>query len=399
MNLKIEKHLLKLIIVLGTAYMASRYDFSLSTLAVPQFQNSFGLSSSEATFLIAFVKLGAIPAVILTFYSDKIGRRPIFLYSILGFAVSALIAASAQNAAQLFIGLFLTRLFTMIGELLAVVLIAEAAPKEIRGYLMGILAFAGTLGDAVSIILYGFIGEDINGWRTLYYLGALPGLLYFWWRGEVKESEKFLSAEEANKEIGLSPLSALREYKKEVTIMFLAMFVFWIPISPSLSLISQYLQIDLNWSPANVTIVTILAGVFGMLSNLFAGKLCDYFGRKPIAIFGTLLTAIGMGFVFSQSNFFIIVISYGVALMGWFAAVLAFRTITTEMVSTQIRATVSSVIEISGTLGAFCGVLAVGFITKNLDKIGVSILWVLPTIFIAIILLLFTKETKNTNLV
>lgn len=399
MNLKIEKHLLKLIIVLGTAYMASRYDFSLSTLAVPQFQKSFGLSSSDATFLIAFVKLGAIPAVILTFYSDKIGRRPIFLYSILGFAVSALLAASAQNAIQLFTGLFLTRLFTMIGELLAVVLIAEAAPKEIRGYLMGILAFAGTLGDAVSIILYGFIGEDTNGWRTLYYLGALPGFLYFWWRGEVKESEKFLSSEEANKEIGLSPLSALREYKKEVTIMFLAMFVFWIPISPSLTLISQYLQIDLKWSPANVTIVTILAGVFGMLSNLFAGKLCDYFGRKPIAIFGTLLTAIGMGFVFSQSNFFIIVITYGVALMGWFAAVLAFRTITTEMVSTQIRATVSSVIEISGTLGAFCGVLAVGFITKNLDKIGVAILWILPIIFIAIILLLFTKETKNTNLV
>ncbi len=39
---KIEKDVWFLLFVVGTAFMASRYDFQLSTLALPQFQQAFG---------------------------------------------------------------------------------------------------------------------------------------------------------------------------------------------------------------------------------------------------------------------------------------------------------------------------------------------------------------------
>ncbi|WP_313586222.1 hypothetical protein [Aquidulcibacter sp.] len=39
---KIEKDVWFLLFAVGTAFMASRYDFQLSTLALPQFQKAIG---------------------------------------------------------------------------------------------------------------------------------------------------------------------------------------------------------------------------------------------------------------------------------------------------------------------------------------------------------------------
>jgi MFS family permease len=143
--------------VVGTAFMASRYDFQLSTLALPQFQDSFGYDNQTAIIIGTLAKVGAIPAVALTFLADRIGRKPLFLWAIIGFSLAAILVAVSQNAIMLTLGLFLTRLFTMVDELLAVVLLAEAAPAQKRAFLLALMSFLGAAGDGTALLAYGLL--------------------------------------------------------------------------------------------------------------------------------------------------------------------------------------------------------------------------------------------------
>ena len=78
------------------------------------------------------------------------------------------------------------------------VLIAEAAAPNKRGLLLGLLAVFGTMGDAIALIGYGFVGEDINSWRKMYLFGALPFILAIIWLFALKESKAFESAKSSN---------------------------------------------------------------------------------------------------------------------------------------------------------------------------------------------------------
>lgn len=380
-----------LLIVVGSAYLASRYDFQLSTLTIPQFKASLGLSDANAANITALVKLGAIPAVLITFFADRIGRKPIFLVSIIGFSISAIIAANAHDANSLLLGLFLTRLFTMIGELLAVVILSEAAPPKSRAFLLGALAIFGTFGDAFAIIGYGFFGDKENSWRVMYMIGAFPALLAIWWKSSLKETSAFEHAKGQKQ----NQFAQLLGSKKQLAITFLALFLFWIPISPALSLVSKYLQNSMGWNPAGVSTITMISGVLGMLGTTFGGALADKFGRRPIGIFAMLMCAIGLFGVYWFKTEILIGAMFGFGLIGWFAFLVSTRALIVESVETNARATATGASEIFATLGAYIGVQAVGLFLPFVSNEGTIIRILMPFVFFAAIALYFTKETKG----
>ena len=168
----------------------------------------------------------------LTFMADRIGRKPLFLAAILGFSASALLAALAQNAAMLATGLFFTRLFTMVDELLAVVRLAEAAPARARTWMLGLLALLGASGDGVALVAYGTFADQPDAWRWMYAAGAVPALLSDIWRLALPESAVFVATSRA-KQADLFAL--IRTHRRPVILIGIAYFLFWLPISPALS--------------------------------------------------------------------------------------------------------------------------------------------------------------------
>ncbi|KAF0184316.1 MAG: major facilitator transporter [Hyphomonadaceae bacterium] len=394
---KIPASLWLLLLVVGSAYMTSRYDFQLSTLTIPQFQASLGMSDQQAAFMTGLVKLGAIPAIFMVFWADKIGRKPVFLWSIIGFSIAAVIASRAQSANALLLGLFLTRLFTMIGELLAIVLIAEAAPPKSRAYMLGILAICGTLGDATAIISYGALGDMKDSWRLLYLLGAIPAVLVIFWRKALKESDAFVAATAEHKahHQSMNPFHGLKANWKTMAGICLVLFLFWIPVSPALSLLSKHLQSDVGWTQAGVSTLQMGAGMMGFVGNSVGGYLSDRIGRKIVGGGGILLTGLGLAGVYFFASTPFIAGFYAVALLGWFATLVATRAITTESFATEARATATGTAEIAASSAAFAGNVLVAQLIPLAGNTGNAILWLTPIVVLCFCAFLFLKETKG----
>jgi MFS transporter, SHS family, lactate transporter len=383
-----------LLFVVGTAFMASRYDFQLTTLALPQMQASLGLTDTQIADMTALAKLGAIPAVVATFLSDRIGRKPLFLWSIVGFSLAAIMASVAQTGWALTTALFLTRFFTMIDELLAVVLLVEAAPALARGWMLGALSACGAWGDGLAISLYGaFAGDHPDAWRWLYAGGALPALLTIWWRMKLPESRAYAATQASGS--NTRQLAALKAVWKPAALIFLVAFLFWIPLSPALSLVSQHLQRGEGWQPGAVAILTLAAGTLGLVGTIFGGALADRFGRRPVALVGTLVAGAGMAGVYGGLGTTGVAAAYALGLLGWFAASVALRALMAETVPTEVRGTMAGLTEIANTSGAVVGILVVARLTVPVGSTGAAVLAVLPVIVLAGLAILMLRETRG----
>ena len=393
---KIEKDVWFLLFVLGTAFMASRYDFQLSTLALPQFQQAFGYNDQTSVLIGTLAKVGAIPAVMLTLMADRIGRKPLFLMAILGFSASALLTAFAQNAAMLATGLFFTRLFTMVDELLAVVLLAEAAPARARAWMLGLLALLGASGDGVALVAYGTFADQPDAWRWMYAAGAVPALLSIIWRLALPESAAFVAASRAKQ---ADPFALIRAHRQPVILIGIAYFLFWLPISPALSYNSQYLQSVAKWAPSQVALVSFAAGLIGLAGTFLGGRLADRFGRKPVALIATLMCVLGLSGVYGSSQFGLVGASLSMGCMAWFAASVALRATMTELIPTKARATVAGTSEIGASSGAIVGGSLVAFLIPVLGGLGYALIAIMPLVVLALIAIAFLPETKGRVLV
>src|SRR5437899_674162 len=79
-------------------------------------------------------------------------------------------------------------------------LIAEVMPDRVRPHALGSLQALSTIGNILAAVALGLVvpGEKLGwGWRGLYYLGALPGLIavFVFWR--LREPEKWVAAKAA----------------------------------------------------------------------------------------------------------------------------------------------------------------------------------------------------------
>jgi putative MFS transporter len=384
-----------LLAVVGTAFMASRYDFQLSTLALKQFQDAFVLSETDVGALTAVAKLGALPAVVLTLMADRIGRKPLFLWSIVGFSASALLVAAAQNAAMLTTGLFFTRLFTMVDELLAVVILAEAAPPAARAWMLGALSSLGAMGDGAALIAYGNFGATPDAWRWLYAAGAAPALATVWWRLRLPESVAFEAARASGPP---RPLRVLAANRRAALLIGLVYFLFWLPLSPALSFVSKHLQTDAGWTPGGVALLTFAAGTLGLLGTVFGGGLADRFGRRLVGGAGTLLAGAGLAGAYVAMDARVIGATYALGLLGWFAASVAIRALMTELVPTGARATLAGASEIASTTGAVTGIALMTALIGAAGGVGPAIVWLLPAVIAPVVALCLLPETRGRRL-
>ena len=389
---KISKEVWFLLFVVGTAFMASRYDFQLSTLALPQFQQAFGYDDQTSILIGTLAKVGAIPAVMLTLMADRIGRKPLFLMAILGFSASALLTAAALNPVMLAGGLFFTRLFTMVDELLAVVLLAEAAPPQARAWMLGLLSLLGASGDGVALAVYGSFADQSDAWRFMYAAGAVPALLSIIWRLALPESAAFLAANQAKQ---ANQFELIRIYRRPVLLIGIAYFLFWLPISPALSYNSQYLQSVANWEPSQVALVSFAAGMIGLVGTFLGGRLADRFGRKPVAMIATLICVLGLSGVYLNSTFGFVGGALSIGYMAWFAASVALRATMTELIPTKARATVAGTSEIGASSGAILGGSLVAFLIPVLGGLGHALIAIMPMVVLALISIICLPETKG----
>lgn len=110
--------------------------------------------------------------------SDRFGRRPVLLFSLLGLGVDYLFMAFAPNIAWLFVGRLISGIFGA-SFTTASAYIADISPIEKRAQNFGMIGVAFGIGFMIGPSIGGFVSKFDHGTRLPFIVAACLSLLNF----------------------------------------------------------------------------------------------------------------------------------------------------------------------------------------------------------------------------
>ncbi len=176
------------IIILLTVMLASflgRLDGTVANLALPKIISDFGITVSQASWIAtAYIIANAIFVPIFGKLGDLTGRKPLYLFGIVGFVVSSMLAGLSSNLQMLIIFRILQAITVSIDYPLALSIIAFTfEDRGRRAQAMGL--WSAVFG--VAVVFGPLIGGpliDSFSWRSIFYINVPLGALatFMAWR-------------------------------------------------------------------------------------------------------------------------------------------------------------------------------------------------------------------------
>jgi len=388
-----------LLLLLGAAFFIGQYDMTLLSIALPDVQDSFGIAEDDLGKLIAVGRLGAIPAILLALVADRIGRRRLMVFTMVGLSVASLATAFAANATQFMLFQACARLFTTLEEILAVIFALEMLPNRHRGWGVGFLAAMGALGSGLAAALYSVVDHLPGDWRFLYVLAGVAVLYVAWLRRKLPESPMFKGGEADLGHTLFRPLQELlAEHGRSLVTLLAIACLFWFQIGATLNFMSKFLQDTHGYSPAQVSTLFIVAGTFAIFGNVMAGKMSDAIGRRPTLAVGVSLNCVGT-IAFYNVWGPLIPVMWIATLFGYFMVEVVVNAISGELFPTSCRSTAASLRTISGVLAGAAGLAVEGMLYNWLGSHSMALSVITLTSLLALpVILLGLRETSNTQL-
>ncbi|GHO48673.1 MFS transporter [Ktedonospora formicarum] len=185
--------ILLLVVFLGTAF--DNMDQVTCPFILPMMRMEWNLNYIQGSYMPTAALFGAcVGAIFWGIIGDRIGRQKALTYTILLFSVTNLIQTHAWDYVQFTITCFFMGV-GVGGEIpLAFTLLAEFLPAHLRTrtqIALGILAIV--VGYAFSALSAHFL-LPVAGWKSLFYIQALPALLMVLIRFKFPESPRYLLA-------------------------------------------------------------------------------------------------------------------------------------------------------------------------------------------------------------
>jgi MFS transporter, SP family, xylose:H+ symportor len=282
-------------------------------------------------FVIASALIGCIiGGAMAGFISKSVGRKKGLVIAAVAFFLSA-IGAWKPEALNIFgtlpvYSFFFYRIIGGIGvgiaSMISPMYIAEIAPASIRGKLISWNQFAIIFGMLIIYFVNYFIAKQGNeqwliseGWRWMFFSGAIPAGLFLILLFFVPETPRFLVMkghdEKALKVLnrisgsdnGQEILKEIKETIHEKSAPWLSFGFFVIFVGILLSVFQQFVGINvvlyyagnifrnMGASTDSSLLQTIIVGIVNLTFTVVAIMTVDKFGRKPLMIIG----ALGMG--------------------------------------------------------------------------------------------------------
>ncbi len=283
-----EKHY-SLLLGVSLALMFEEYDLAMLTAALPQIAETLSMAEVDFGFYLGMIRLGAIPALALIPYADRIGRRRVFLISLIGTAIATTLTAFAQTPTQFVTCQMVTRTFFVTGSSIAFVFIAEEFPAPHRGWGIGMLGALGSTGHGTAMAIFSQIEYLPYGWRTLYLIGVVPILLFPFFRRRIPETERFERHQSSDAKnattYSIGPLiDMFRTAPSRAIGVAIAGFLPSVGVVGAFQFTGYFAQTVHGWSPGQYAAMVFFGGALGIAGNVVAGHLADRFGRRIVGI-------------------------------------------------------------------------------------------------------------------
>ncbi len=293
--------------------------FGLVTPIFPFYINSLGMAGIELGVLAASFAIARIfLAGPMGRMSDRVGRKPILIISLLGFAFSNIVYAFAYDVVVMIAARSLEGAISAGFFPAANAFVSDVTTSKNRGTAMGYLSMGNMVGFVIGPALGGFLAQFL-GIRIPFILAGIAalltmGLLYVLVQEPVKKTIKKAVPKVPIREV----LSRARGiYGALGVAMFANMFAMGIlEVAFMLDAV-----INLNVQPYEIGLFFGVIGVTMIFGNVAFGKLSDIRGRKWLIVIGAMIGAGSMGmFILAQNSVDLliagIVLSIGMSMRG-----------------------------------------------------------------------------------
>lgn len=223
--------------------------------------------------------------------SDRLGRRPVIVGSLVAFVVLSAATALSANAG----GFIAMRLATALGASgvvpISLALIGDAFPYERRGRALGWL-FGGMAGGIATGAAGGALVEPLVGWQGLFFVAAGGGLVLL----ALAVGTRVLAA--TPRPVAAAPLRAVvAGYAALVGVArgrrtYAYVLVNALVQSGVYTWLGVYLHERFGLGPGGIGLTLLGYGIPGFLLGPVIGRLADRYGRARIIPAGVALSAI-----------------------------------------------------------------------------------------------------------
>src|SRR6266478_6074348 len=370
----------------------------VASAAAPLIQKEFHINDAQVGLLAtAFLLVYAIAALPFGFWGDRGVRRTVIGVGVTIWSLATLVSGVAAS----YIQLFLSRAAVGIGEAsyypAGTSLVSDYFPKEQRGRVMSIWGAGSVIGIAAAYAGGGFVA-DHYGWRTAFFIAALPGLilaiLAFNMREPLRGSmEKVGSAvrrttdASARTFVNLMRIPTLRAAILSQTVLYfvLASNAFWLPTV-------LHRRFDMSITGAGLLSGGVLVAG-GLIGTLAGGWIADRLAKtRPAAHLEVGIAGFLIGAVFITIALIaplnigpvpIFVPAFLITVILLYLQSGPFTAVSQNVVSPALRASsVTMLLFVSHVFGDSHSTFDVGWISDRIHSLQLALLITSPTLLV-----------------
>jgi putative MFS transporter len=285
-----------LVVLLASAAFFDGFDDQVISLLLPNVQRSFHASVTTLGLIHIPVAAGQFVAFFIVYLSDRVGRRPLLLWTVFGYTLFTVLTAASPTIWAYAWFQFGAATFTGAEYGVAVTMVIEEFPTSRRGRALGGLMAMGPLGAIlVGLLATAHLQSTPLSWRAFYLVGVVPLLVVAWGRRRLRETARF-EAERARRARSAGPVrrpgrqqlkELLAAWTSESRGRLVAVGVVslcqTLPVSAGTAWWAFYAERQLGYSSTRVALYFLVAAGVGAIGYYTCGRLMEWVGRRPAA--------------------------------------------------------------------------------------------------------------------
>lgn len=262
---------------------------------LPYYVDYFGASANVLGMLMAvYAFMQFLFAPFWGSLSDKIGRKPVIMIGLLGFALSQFLFASATALWVLFAARIIGGALGSALISTAMAYVSDVTTEEDRGKGMGMMGAAMGLGMVFGPGIGGWL--SVTGLSTPFLVAGIASsvaLLFTFFKlpESLSEAERNENKQQEKQNQFVLMVQAL---KGPIGFLLVLVFVLSFALANFQSIFGFYALKQYGYSVVKVSNILVIVGVVGTLvQGILVGKMIKKFGEKNVILGSLLFSAIG----------------------------------------------------------------------------------------------------------
>ncbi len=392
--------------LVAVGMMFENYDIGLLNAALKQIAESLAIAPGDSGWFLAAIRLGGLGTFVLVPVADRVGRRRVFLVSLVGMSVGSLASGLAPTAWTFVLCQIFTRVFMLTASALAVVFLVEELPAEHRGWGLGVLTVMGGVGYGVGAGLYAAVELLPFGWRTLYAAGVVPLVLLPVFRRGLLETRRFEGERDARGPAagGAGPFAwiasvsgLVRDHRRHAVGVGLAGGLSAMGGLAFYQYASFFAQTVHGWAPGHYSLLVLGGGLLGVAGSVVGGRAADRIGRRKVGLVALLLAPAAAALYYQGPGWTLPLGFAGFVFFGS-AGDVVVRAFSGELFPTDRRGAATGWLILVQTVGFALGLALVGLGTREAADLAAAVPAVSLALAAAGLSLLLLPETGRREL-